>query len=324
MKTKSVYPIRYVAHKTGLTTHIIRVWEKRYQTVIPRRTDSNRRIYTEDDIRRLNLLREAVTAGNSISQIAKLGTEELSRLLKLDLSEGPTHLAARKQKSDPRVLLVKRSLDAVINLDMTELESILDQAAVHLTKSELIQDVIVPLCKKIGTSWRQGELKIVNEHMATTIIRAFLWNLLRSVEISPASPKIIIATPTGHRHDLGALTIGLVASESGWESLYFGPSLPAEEIAAAAVYTNAQAVALSVTYHTDNHRLISEVKKLRRYLNTDTALLLGGQGARTIADLLKATDIRILKDINHFKKELDTLLDTHLSESKSIASEKNR
>ena len=324
MEAKNVYPIRYVAHKTGLSTHIIRVWEKRYQTIIPKRTDSNRRIYNKDDIQRLNLLKKAVTAGHSISQIAKLDTEELSRLLKLEVSEDPTSVNARKQSSDARASFYRRSLDAVINLDATCLESILDQAAVHLTKSELIQAVIAPLCKEIGALWRRGEMKIVNEHMATTVIRAFLWNLLRSVEISPASPRIILATPTGHRHELGALTIGLVASESGWESLYFGPSLPAEEIAAAAAYTNAQAVALSVTYYTDNHRLISEVKKLRRYLDTNTALLLGGQGAWTVADLLNATGIRIIKDINCFKQELDTLLDTHLKEFKPIANKKTK
>ena len=178
------------------------------------------------DTHRLHLLKKAVSSGHSISQIANLDSEELARLLKMDWSEAPKILAARKQSSGERHAFYSRSLDCVMNLETDGLESTLDQAAVHLTKSEGIRDVIEPICKEIGALSRKGDLKIVNEHMATTFIRAFLWNLLRSVEVSSGAPEIVIATPSGHRHELGALAIGLIACECGWRSSYFGPSLP--------------------------------------------------------------------------------------------------
>ena len=322
MKEKNVYPIRYVARETGLSTHTIRIWEKRYQTINPKRTDSNRRVYNVDDIQRLHLLKKAVTAGHSISQIANLSSNELARLLKANITEAPKFFTIRRQSLEEKSSYYSRSLDSVINLDIAGLESALDQAAVHLTKPELIDDVIEPLCKNIGALWRKGELKIVHEHMATTVIRSFLWNLLRSVEVYAGSPKIIIATPSGHKHELGALAIGLIACESGWRSLYFGPSLPAEEIAAAAAYTDAQAVALSVTYHTNNHQLRHDIKKLKRYLNNDIALLIGGQSAWTIADLLNSASIQILKNTESFKLALDTLLASRLSEFKNVTGQK--
>ena len=50
MKPKSLFPIRYVSRQTGLTPHVIRAWENRYGAVTPKRTDTNRRVYSNADI----------------------------------------------------------------------------------------------------------------------------------------------------------------------------------------------------------------------------------------------------------------------------------
>jgi methylmalonyl-CoA mutase cobalamin-binding subunit len=143
--------------------------------------------------------------------------------------------------------------------------------------------------------------------MTTTVIQSFLWNLLRSAEVSETSSKIVIATPAGHQHELGALAVALVACESNWRSLYFGPSLPAEEIAAAVRYADARAVALSITYHEDSHQLNLEVKKLRRYLGDDISIFIGGQGALSLVEFFDANEIQVLKDVDSFRIALKNL-----------------
>jgi DNA-binding transcriptional MerR regulator/methylmalonyl-CoA mutase cobalamin-binding subunit len=307
MKIKYVYPIRYAAQQTGLSTHVIRVWEKRYQAVVPKRTDTNRRVFCRRDIERLKMLKTAVRVGNSISQIAGLSSEELMQLVKLDVSDASKVSAAREPGSLDTTYFYDRSLSAVLNFDAKALESVLDRAAVHLSKLELIKAVIEPLCQKIGELWEHGELKVINEHMTTTVIRSFLWNLLRSAEVSETSPKIVIATPAGHQHELGALALALIACETNWQSLYFGPSLPAEEIAAAVTYADARAVALSITYHEDSHQLNLEIKKLRRYLGDGITIFIGGQGAWPLADFFDAPEIQILKDVDSFRIAIDNL-----------------
>ena len=78
--TDAHHAIKAVVHRTGLTAHVIRIWEKRYGAVAPDRTGTNRRLYSEAQIERLSLLREATQAGHSISQVAKLPTEKLRQL----------------------------------------------------------------------------------------------------------------------------------------------------------------------------------------------------------------------------------------------------
>ena len=87
--------------------------------------------------------------------------------------------------------------------------------------------------------------------------------MLRTADVAEPTPRIVITTPPGQPHELGALTIAVVAGESGWQPLYFGPNLAAEEIAAAVACAKAQAVALSITQHTDSQRLNLEPERKR-------------------------------------------------------------
>ena len=71
-----------VARLTGLTVHNIRAWEKRYAVVEPTRTDTQRRLYTREDIRRLTLLKSLVDSGQPIGTIAKLSIEQLEERIR--------------------------------------------------------------------------------------------------------------------------------------------------------------------------------------------------------------------------------------------------
>jgi methanogenic corrinoid protein MtbC1 len=199
-------------------------------------------------------------------------------------------------------------LSAVLNLDPDGLARFYDQAAIDLTRPALLKDVIFPLFEEIGNLWRTGSLKIVNEHMATSVTRTFLLNMLRATEISDSAPRIFIATMVGQRHDLGALTIALTAAEYGWQAIYYGPNLPAEEIAAAVKKCAARALAISITHLLDQHPLIDELRKLRRYVGKEVALFIGGRAVGDHTLISDEINAKYLKDIDQFSEELNLLL----------------
>ena len=102
------------------------------------------------------------------------------------------------------------------------------------------------------------------------------------------------------------MTIALIASESGWDPFYFGPSLPAEEIAAAAKFVEARAVALSITHHSDNLRLNKELNRVCDYLCGNIQLFIGGQNAVCFADSCASGGIQLVKNIEHFRNVLES------------------
>jgi DNA-binding transcriptional MerR regulator/methylmalonyl-CoA mutase cobalamin-binding subunit len=310
MTKKPIYTIKYVSHRTGLTPHVIRAWEKRYKAVVPQRSPKNRRLYSEEDVMRLQHLKKITDAGHTISQVANLSSKDL-----LDLVQqvGPTisrfseTYKQTQQKADPG-RYYKDCLSAVLNLDSVELERAYEEALIDLTRPLLIRNVIVPLFVEIGNLWRNGALKIVNEHMATSITRTFLLNLLRATQVPDTAPKIVIATTAGQWHDIGALIVALQAAEYGWQVVYFGPNLPAEEIAAGAKQSGARAVAVSVTHVLDPHPLHEELRKLRRYVSKNVALLVGGQAIEGQMQVLEEINAKCIADLDQLNEQLNALL----------------
>ena len=111
--------------------------------------------------------------------------------------------------------IVTEALGHVANLDPTALEKTLEHAAVNLSRPQLFNCVIQPLFREIVEQWASGQLKIINEHMASIVIRSFLLDMLRAVVVGETSPKIVVAAPVGQWHETGALVVALTAAESG-------------------------------------------------------------------------------------------------------------
>ena len=310
MKNITYYAIKYVSQRTGLTPHVIRAWEKRYNAVVPKRSPKNRRLYSEEDIQRLRLLKTITDAGHNISQVAKLATEDLT-----NLAQRETAVATRPERRVGEMTNValagdyyQTCLSAVLNLDPESLERGLDQAAIDLTRTSLLRDLVVPLFKEIGKLWHGGSLKIVNEHMATSVTRTFLLNMLRATEISDPAPRIVVATTVGQWHDIGALTVALTAAENGWYPVYYGPNLPAEEIAAGVKHNGARAVAISITHLLNQSPLIEEMRKLRRYVGRDLTIFVGGRAVGNQPRMLEEINARYIDSIEQFSEELNALI----------------
>ena len=166
------HPIKVVARRTGLSQHLIRIWEKRYQTVSPSRNRGNRRLYSAEDIERLGLLKAATDLGHPIGAVAQLSDAQLSSLVS---EEKASAAAGARPMAGPVAPqgLIEKAYAAVVAMDGGGLEAVLDEGSVQLGQVRLLNEVIVPLVERIGDAWRNGALKVVHEHIASAAIRPF-------------------------------------------------------------------------------------------------------------------------------------------------------
>jgi len=175
------WPIAVVARRTGLSTHVIRVWERRYGAVQPMRGPRNRRLYSEADIDRLCLIRRVTEEGHSVGQVAQLPKEELERLVEssLERTYAPKvsgivkALGVATQPAE----VVRACLGAVDRLDAQALWDELMAAHIALSLPLLIEEVVVPFMTALGEQWRSGQTHMANEHLASEVVRSFLVTL---------------------------------------------------------------------------------------------------------------------------------------------------
>jgi methylmalonyl-CoA mutase cobalamin-binding subunit len=99
----------------------------------------------------------------------------------------------------------------------------------------------------------------------------------------------------------------VVAAAEGWQVIYLGPNLPAEEIAAAAHSKAATAVALSVVFPPDDRLLADEIRRLRRVLDRHIVLVVGGRAARDYLALLEEVGALHASDFATFRRILGEL-----------------
>jgi DNA-binding transcriptional MerR regulator len=295
-----------VARRTGLTRDVLRAWEHRYGAVSPLRTPGGQRLYSDADIQRLRLLRHAIEAGRRIGQLADLTSEELARLVQederasLEMTDGG---GVGHRRGEPEQFLAQ-CLPAVHDMDALELDAVLSRAAASLEPMSLIDHVITPLMIEIGDLWWDDKLLPGHERMVTAVVRRTLDNLRRSIQQADG-PGLVVATPSGQHHEIGAMLAAVAAAVDGWRVTYLGANLPASSIATAAERTGALAVALSLIYPADDPALRGELLTLRASLPDEIMLIVGGRSAAGYRPTLEEIGALWLPDAPALRSALD-------------------
>jgi MerR family transcriptional regulator, light-induced transcriptional regulator len=305
MPSGSHLTIQAVAQRTGLSPHVIRVWERRYEAIRPQRTASRQRRYSEAEVRRLNLLRKATRAGHPIGSIAHLSQRELEHLSE---SLPPTDAGSPAATlEEPAAGFRAELLDAVRKLDGPGLDHGFRRAVTVLGHLGFLRRTVAPLAEEIGTLWRNGQITAAHEHFFTASVKSFLGDLGRQFAPTAAAPMLIATTPAGQLHELGAFMAAVSAAHLGWRAVYLGPSLPAAEIAGAAAQHAAAAVALSLVYPQDDATLPAELRQLRLLLPSETRIIVGGRAASSYLPVIKEIGATIVRSLEEFSDEIDRL-----------------
>ena len=290
---------------------LIRAWERRYSAVEPGRSDTRRRFYSDADIERLLLLRRVVNTGRGIGQVAGLSNEALQALI----DEEPTPPPLPRRGLGPpqpgldetTESILQLCLAAAQRLDVRELELQIERASVALSRTNLLEKLLVPLMQHIGDLWHQGTLRPIHEHMASSVVRSFLGGMRGAYHTDPTAPHLVVTTPARQHHELGALIAAATAAGEGWQVTYLGPDLPPEEVAAAALQKGARAVALSITYPPDDLLLVDELRRLRRLLGNRVVLIVGGRATAGYGAVLDDIGALQVEDLAGLRQELAAL-----------------
>ena len=304
MDAEHGYTMKVVSRRTGLSPHVLRVWERRYGAVEPMRTPTNRRIYSDADVDRLGMLRQATEAGHSIGRIAGLSPEDLKALVESDREYRQPGGPGGSAKTGDYEPYISASLDAVMNLDGQALEMELGRAVVDLDQPTLIDYMIPRLMERIGELWNSGGLRVADEHMATAIVRTLVGGISATQRPPQSAPRIVITTPVGQLHEIGALLAATAAAAKGWAVHYLGPNLPAYEIADAANRYDAHAVALSLVYPAADPLVGPELQRLRQGLRADVLMLFGGRSCPSYADAIQQVDGVVFDDLSSMRAQL--------------------
>ena len=298
------HTILIASRRSGVSQTVIRAWEKRYGVLTPRRCPKGTRHYLDEDIERLSLLCQLTKYGYRIGQIAKRSNDELRAL---QAKAMPCREAVKQlTKAADFIAAARQTLDSY---DADKLRCILNQALDTLGHRLTLREVVGPLIALTGEQWRDGKLGEAQEHLHTAVVRDFLAASVPGADVPVNAPGMIVCTPAGTIHELGALLATATARDLGWRVTYLGAGLPAAEIAKAVTARHARVVALSLVYPLGCTMVAGEITKLRQLLPDGVSIVAGGRAAQSYCTALaEIPGIHWPSDLAAFDKLVSTLV----------------
>jgi DNA-binding transcriptional MerR regulator/methylmalonyl-CoA mutase cobalamin-binding subunit len=289
MSRGKIHGIGTVVRRTELTSHVIRAWEKRYGAVDPDRSDGNQRLYSDDDITRLTLLKRATDGGMKISRAATLNDDSIRSFLRDERIAEPkipqkltTNTTERTQDD-----YVNDAFRLVRDVDQQGLYELLNEATFFFGLTVVLDEIVGRIMIGVGERWRNGDLRIFHEHLASAAVRSYLERVHNATPLPADRPVLISTTPAGQQHELGALLCAAVAKTERFRTVYLGANTPAEEIIRVAQNETARFLALSLYYPAKDLRVAEELRTIWSAVPSNTSILLGGYASGWYFEQLK-------------------------------------
>ncbi|WP_105317179.1 MerR family transcriptional regulator [Thermus tenuipuniceus] len=222
MTRSGVYTISEVEALTGFSAEVLRQWERRYGFPKPERTPGGHRLYRAEDVEALKVIRRWLDEG-ATPQAA------IRRLLSQEARPGE---------------LPQELLAALLAADLSRAEALFRRSVKLLGPEGALRGVLVPVLREVGEGWHRGEVSVAQEHLATQFLRSRLQELL-DLAGYPRGAPILVTTPPGERHELGAMLAAYYLRRRGFPALYLGPDTPLSDLEALARELGARTVVLS-------------------------------------------------------------------------------
>lgn len=300
--TESRHPIGVVAERTGLSPDVLRVWERRFGVVEPKRSRGGQRIYSDADIERLTLLHRATRGGHGISHVAGLGKTKLEELVRN--IESSASLPLLFIPAGQPHAIVEQAIALTAALDPAGLEAALQRSVSRYGIVSFLDTIAAPFLRAVGEAWHAGALTVSQEHLATAVVQRVLTEAAPLLTGADGNPTIVIATLEGERHANGALMAAATAASEGWRVIYLGADLPPDEIAGTAERTQARAVGISMVAPPTKTRAAAALRRIENAIPSHAALLVGGAGAKGLRRVIGGSEIKFVESMAELRTQL--------------------
>ncbi len=289
---KTEFSIKDLENLSDVKAHTIRIWEKRYNLLEPKRTDTNIRRYDIESLKKLLNISYLYKAGHKISKLAEMNSLQIESLIKKDSEAQTATYALETFKS------------AMLTFNSTQFDNILEDLLKKKSFREIYSRVFVPLLSNAGVLWQTGTVDACHEHFISERIKQTL--ILQSAKskkevAEKESPEFVLYLPSDELHEISLLYANYELISNGFPTLYLGANVPLESLK----YVRKQKpLAIFVSYFTvqpESDNLKSYIENFKEIVGKNELWILGKRGCH-YKNIEKS--VKLFEDIDTFKNHL--------------------
>lgn len=245
------YSIKDIERLSGIRAHTIRIWEKRYGLVEPQRSETNIRLYSDEDLKKILNVSILNRHGIKISRIMIMTEDEMKERVNIISHDSSDYDS-----------LIENLVITMVNMDKSQFDTIISRTILQIGFEETVLKVIYPFLDKVGILWVTGSINPAQEHFISNLIRQKLVVAIDSlIPKQVADPKhFLLFLPEGELHELGLLFYSYIIQKRGHKVTYLGQWVPLADM------MNATSV-LDIHYLLTSIVSVFTTSELKAYLN---------------------------------------------------------
>lgn len=270
----TLWSIAQTSVESGIAKEVLRKWETRYGFPVPLRDGNGNRLYTDQQLGQLKLIRKLLNQGLRPAQVVPLPESELNALAAR--KPGVDDELRGTQTTTPVVEWLKSRKPALLRENLRN-----EMASLGLVA--FVQERMPLLNTHVGQAWESGEIAVRDEHVYTEIIQGLIRESLGNRINSGGKPCVLLTTTPGEAHGLGILMLETLLAAEGAYCISIGVQTPLDEISLAALDFQADIVALSFSASFPQKSIVPALREIRERLPVHIKLWAGGSGISDIA-----------------------------------------
>ena len=289
------YSIRDLEKLSGIKAHTIRIWEQRYNIIEPKRTATNIRFYTDEDLQ--YLLNVAFLNRNGI-RISKI-----SKMSKVDISDMVSSIS---QDSEESTNYLQTLTMAMIELNEEKFEHLVHTTIEKDGFEKTVIELLVPFLEKLSLLWLTGSINSVHEQFINNLIRQKIVAHIDMLPLAKATgdkPRAVLFEPIGEAQEVLLSLINYFLRSRGCQTLYLGNNIAISDIEVAIELFNPNCI---VTAISDNNKkspadFLTELSELYPTMQVIAS-------AQSVArKMLLPDNVAVFEDFNEFLELVDEL-----------------
>jgi DNA-binding transcriptional MerR regulator len=285
------YSIKDLENFTQIKAHTLRIWEQRYNLLTPDRSDTNIRLYSDKELKRILNINLLYNNGLKISKIAQLNDEEILSLASKILAV-PADCNATKSEQ-----IIKK----ILEFDEAGVRERLDDYLQEMPMADVFMNVIIPVLKKIGELWQVDSINTAHEHFFSNILRSFLINHTSQEPPLEAKGTALLFLREGEYHEIGLLFYNYYLRSKGYNTIYLGQSLPVDDLRKIVIQLKPRYIFTSLVAKMDEDEFELFFKYLDSFFDLNN-LYVGGYQLGVHGDL-KPESVKAIHSVHHIGLE---------------------
>ncbi len=282
------YSISDLEKLSGIKSHTLRMWEKRYDLLKTKRTDTNIRFYDDDDLRYMLNVSLLVNNGVKISKVAAMSREEIN-----------ARISELKGQATAFDYEISTLIISMTEMDEVKFEKIVSSSMLRHGIEKTVINILYPFLNKIGIMWQTGSINPAQEHFISNLIRQKLLVATDGLVVPDLrlTKRFLLFLPEDELHEIGLLFANYLIRARGNHTLYLGQTVPTSDIIETNKFYKADFIFTIITSAFRENELVNYLKEISS-LFPETRILVSGLAIDELNSPDLPSNVTVLKNVD--------------------------